>query len=260
MAQLAMAHLLPSAFCIVTLLSQRMCLGHIYLIANPAAMVSVHARRGVQVSPESLQHVTPAFGCRQLALIVQEARIEVLYSQLQQTTEQMTAKQVSANSANSAAAAARRTASSLALQLEAATAELDALRRAAAAAAAEAAGCSQWAQQQAHAAAAGSGCCAEAVAEAVKRRDEGLIRWFEGRIALLLQSASRGSSTAASDEAAEAPLMALTRQVTLSNCCCGRAHMAVFWWSQNCAAAAHSSMALCSLYCTTVGRAHIKFK
>jgi hypothetical protein len=99
------------------------------------------------------------------------------------------------------------------LQLEAATAELDALRRAAAAAAAEAAGCSQWAQQQAHAVAGGSGCCAEAVAEMVKRRDEGLIRWFEGRIALLLQSAGRVSSSDADDAGTETPMMALTRQV-----------------------------------------------
>jgi hypothetical protein len=69
--------------------------------------------------------------------------------------------------------------------------------------------------------AAGSGCCTEAVAEAVKRRDEGLIRWFEGRIALLLQSASRGSGNAANDEAAEAPLMTLTRQVNSTTAAVG---------------------------------------
>jgi hypothetical protein len=141
---------------------------------------------------------------------LQEMRIEALYSQLQQMSEQLTAAHVSANSANTAAGAARRTASNLALQLEAATAELDALRRAAPAAVAEAAGCSQWAQQQAHAVASGSSsCCAEAVAEAVKRRDEGLIRWFEGRMALLLQSAS----SSVSDGDAQASLMAVTRQV-----------------------------------------------
>jgi hypothetical protein len=158
-------------------------------------------------------------------------RIEALYNQLQQVSEQLTAAQVSANSANAAAGAARRTASSLALQLEAATAELDALRRAASAAAADAAGCSQWAQQQAHAVASGSGCCAEAVAEAVKRRDEGLIRWFEGRMALLLQSASSN----ASDGDAQAPLMAATRQVIIWNS----------WLMRNCRHGKNGSWEVC---------------
>lgn len=152
----------------------------------------------------------------------QEARIEALYSQTQLLAEQLAAAQISANSANTAAAATRRTASSLALQLEACTAELMSLRQTAAAAAAEAAGCAEWAQQQAHTAAAGGSCAGESVDERVRHRDERLIRWFESRTALLLANSGGAAGAAAAaagggSESGQAALMALTRQVRLAN-------------------------------------------
>lgn len=137
---------------------------------------------------------------------LQERRVEALFSHNQQLSEQLTAAQVSADTANAAASNARRTANSLALQLEAATAELDTLRCTAAAAAAEASGYAEWALKQGNAIVAGSSS-AEGIAEGVKQRDQGLIKWFEGRVAMLLASCSTAGGID------QTQLMDLTRQV-----------------------------------------------
>lgn len=136
--------------------------------------------------------------------MLQESRIEALHSQSQQAYEQLMAAQVSVTAADAAANTARRTANSLTLQLEAALAENDSLQRIAAAAAVEAAGYADWASKQGAGLTAGS---AEAVSEGVKQRDQGLMKWFESRVAVL----STSNNSAGTDD--QTQMMALARQV-----------------------------------------------
>lgn len=140
-----------------------------------------------------------------MVILLQETRIEALFTENQQLLEQLAAAQSSATEAKTAGSIARRTASSLALQLEAATTELDSLRRVTAAATAEAAGYADWATALRPGGQEGVG--AEYVSEGVKQRDAGLFKWFESRIMTLLGS---GGSV---EGVQQSQLMALTRQV-----------------------------------------------
>jgi K+-sensing histidine kinase KdpD len=177
----------------------------------------------------------------------QERHISSLFSQAQQLSQQLVSAQASASTAQAAAAAARQQAATLALQLEAASAEAAALRRAAAAATQEAAGIAHWCLNSSSAAAGGgsggsssssaesahgsNGSVAaggqESVGEALRRRDEGLIKWFEGRAAGLLKQGQTGQQqqqqqvVEGDSSSSDTQLMALVREVCAdwAQCC-----------------------------------------
>jgi hypothetical protein len=173
---------------------------------------------------------------------LQDSRIEVLYKQQQHLHEHLTSARLSSSSATTAAAAARRTAASLAMQLEAVTAEKDSLRRALTAAVTEASGFAAWVEGHTSGSTWASGSAAvaapgddknallAAAAERVKKRDEGLLKWFESRAAMLIsrhvdehaaptaaacnelgQAADGGMDTSGSEQ--QCQLMALTREL-----------------------------------------------
>ena len=135
---------------------------------------------------------------------MQERHINTLFSQAQQLSQQLVTAQADASTAQAAAAATRHKAAQVSLQLEAALSEADALRRAAAAATQEAAGVAQWCLNKppgcglqggvsinssghnmadGDAAACRHAAGQESVGEALRRRDEGLIKCFEARVA-----------------------------------------------------------------------------
>lgn len=143
---------------------------------------------------------------------MQERRIQELQATNTQLAQQLLDARAVGSSAGAAVDAARRTAARLALQLEAAAAEADALRGAAAAATAEAAGCAAWASQQQQG--GGGGTAAEGVAV----RDASLLRWFEGRLGALLGGGDSSSSSNSEQDGAAAggwqsKAMALAREV-----------------------------------------------
>lgn len=155
---------------------------------------------------------------------VQERHISSLFSQAQQLSQQLIAARADASAAQAAAAAARQAAATLGLQLESAVSEAEALRRAAAAATQEAAGVAQWclsrppgsSLQGSNSSNSGSngGSGEESVGEALRRRDEGLLKWFEARVAGLLkqQQSQQGQGK---QQQEDARLIALVREVRI---------------------------------------------
>lgn len=135
-----------------------------------------------------------------------------MFNQAQQLSQQLVKAQADASTLQAAAVASRQQAASLALQLEAAQSEVQALRRLSAAATQEAAGFAQWClskpsgsslQGVVGAVAHDSDMVANStwlactghsqsgpqssVAEALRCRDEGLIKWFEARVVGVLK-------------------------------------------------------------------------
>jgi hypothetical protein len=161
---------------------------------------------------------------------MQDRHISMLFSQAQQVSQQLVTAQAEASAAQAAAAATRQHAATLSLQLEAALSEADALRRAAAAATQEAAGVAHWClhrpagsnslqggsngSSDAAAGGCGSGMGSEeSVGEALRCRDEGLIKWFEARVAGLVKQQQGQSGRQGQDEQ-DTRLMALVREVS----------------------------------------------
>jgi hypothetical protein len=159
---------------------------------------------------------------------LQERHIGMLFSQAQQLGQQLVAAQADASTAQAAAAAARQQAATLSLQLEAALSEADALRRAAAAATQEAAGVAHWCLQRPPGSSslqgggndAGSSSVGgeESVGEALRRRDEGLMKWFEARVVGLVKqqqgqaAGAQGQQRQGEEEARLIPLVREVRQ------------------------------------------------
>jgi hypothetical protein len=170
----------------------------------------------------------------------QERHISALFNQSQALSQQLVAARTDASTAQAAASAARQQCAALSLQLEAAAAEAEALRRAAAAATQEAAGLATWCLSRPPGSSSltgggsnGSGGCGssggqESVGEALRRRDEGLIKWFEVRVAgLVKQSGQQLQLQLQRDgdgDKTDGRLIALVREVRLIWClppaCC----------------------------------------
>jgi hypothetical protein len=148
---------------------------------------------------------------------MQERHISSLFSQAQQLSQQLISARTDASTAQAAAAAARQAAATLSLQLESAVSEAEALRRAAAAATQEAAGVAQWclsrppgSSLQGGSSGSNGGCGEESVGEVLRRRDEGLIKWFEARVGGLLKQQQGHDQQQQEDSR----LIALVREVS----------------------------------------------